>query len=165
MAAVAKEISRALHDLRLKGLQYDKIAGQQWEMSRIEQEAEEGIVRYLSNLYEVQNREKAFFDAIEYDSEVERQFAQDLDTNDFVRLFVKLPSWFKIDTPIGPYNPDWAFVTDRDEKLYFVRETKSSLDSEDRRNKENQKIACGKKHFETIGVDYDVVTSLSEVAL
>ncbi|WP_169546490.1 restriction endonuclease [Sneathiella aquimaris] len=165
MAAVAKEISRALHDLMLEGIQYDKIAGQQWEMSRIEQEAEEGIVRYLSNLYEVQNREKALFDAIEYDSEVERQFAQDLDTNDFVRLFVKLPSWFKIDTPIGPYNPDWAFVTDRDDKLYFVRETKSSLDSEDRRNKENQKIACGKKHFETIGVDYDVVTSLSEVAL
>ncbi len=165
MAAVSREISRALHDLILEGIQYDRITGQQWEMSRIEQEAEEGIVRYLSNLYEVQNREKALFDAIEYDSEVERQFAQDLDTNNFVRLFVKLPSWFKIDTPIGPYNPDWAFVTDRDEKLYFVRETKSSLDSEDRRNKENQKIACGKKHFETIGVDYNVVTSLSEVAI
>lgn len=165
MAAVAKEISHALHDLMLEGIQYDKIAGQQWEMSRIEQDAEEGIVRYLSNLYQVQNREKALFDVIDYDSEVERQFAQDLDTNNFVRLFVKLPRWFKIDTPIGPYNPDWAFVTERDEKLYFVRETKSSLDSEDRRNKENQKIACGKKHFETIGVDYDVVTSLSEVVL
>ena len=134
-------------------------------MSRIEREAEEGVVRYLSNLYEVQNSKKTLFDAIEYDSEVERQFAQDLDTNDFVRLFVKLPGWFKIDTPIGPYNPDWAFVTDRDEKLYFVRETKSSLASEDRRIKENQKIACGKKHFETIGVDYGVVTSLSEVAI
>ncbi len=165
MAAVGKEISRALNDLMLEGIQYDKIAGQQWERSRIEQEDGEGIVRYLSNLYEVQNREKALSDVIEYDSEVERQFAQALDTNDFVRLFVKLPNWFKIDTPIGPYNPDWAFVTDRDEKLYFVRETKSSLDSEERRNKENQKIACGKKHFETIGVDYDVVTSLSEVAL
>ncbi len=165
MAGVANEISRALHDLMLEGIQYDKIAGQQWEMSRIEQEAEEGIVRYLSNLYEVQNREKALFDAIEYDSEVERQFAQDLDNNEYVRLFVKLPSWFKIDTPIGPYNPDWAFVTKRDEKLYFVRETKGTLDSEDRRTKENQKIICGKKHFDTLGVDYDVVTSLSEVAL
>lgn len=165
MASVAKEISRALHDLMLEGIQYEKVAEHSWEMSRIEQEAEKGIVRYLSNLYEVQNREKALFDAIEYDSEVERQFARDLDNNEHVRLFVKLPSWFRIDTPIGPYNPDWAFVTKRDDKLYFVRETKSTLDSDERRSKENQKIACGRRHFESLGVDYDVVTSLNEVAM
>ncbi|NUU41572.1 type III restriction-modification system endonuclease [Tardiphaga robiniae] len=165
MAGVAKEISRALHDLMLEGIRYEKVAGQHWEMSRIEQEAEEGIVRYLGNLYEVQNREKALFDAIVYDSEVERQFARDLDHNENVKLFVKLPSWFKIDTPIGTYNPDWAFVTERDEKLYFVRETKGTLDSEERRTKENQKIACGRKHFDSIGVDFAVITSLSEVAM
>ena len=78
---------------------------------------------------------------------------------------MKLPGWFKIDTPIGPYNPDWAFVTERDEELYFVRETKSTLDSEERRTKENQKILCGRKHFETLEVDFDVVTSLSEVKM
>jgi hypothetical protein len=44
------------------------------------------------------------------------------------------------------------------------RQTKSTLDNEERRTKENQKIACGHKHFDTIGVDYDVVTSLAEVA-
>lgn len=165
MAAVAKEISRALHDLMLEGIKYEKVAGAYWEQSRIEQDAEEGIVRYLSNLYEVQNREKSLFDAIEYESEVEKQFARDLDSNENVKLFVKLPSWFKIDTPIGSYNPDWAFVTEREEKLYFVRETKSTVDSEERRTKENQKIACGRKHFETIGVDYAVVTSLAEVAI
>ena len=163
MAAMAKEISSALHDLMLEGIKYEKVAGQNWEMSRIEQEAEEGIVRYLSNLYEVQNREKSLFDAIEYDSEVEKRFARDLDNNENVKLFVKLPSWFKIDTPIGPYNPDWAFVTELEEKLYFVRETKSTLDSVERREEENQKIVCGKKHFDTLGVDYDVVTSLAEV--
>jgi type III restriction enzyme len=163
MAAVAKEISRALHDLMLEGIQYEKVTGHSWEMSRIEQEAEKGISRYLSNLYEVQNQDKSLFDAIEYDSEVKRQFARDLDSDQKVRLFVKLPSWFKIDTPIGSYNPDWAFVTDRDEKLYFVRETKSTLDSDDRHTKENQKIACGRRHFKTLGVDYDVVTALSEV--
>ena len=53
MAAIAKEISRALHDLMLEGIRYDKVAGQFWEMSRVEQEAEKGIVRHLSNLYEV----------------------------------------------------------------------------------------------------------------
>jgi type III restriction enzyme len=165
MAAVAKEISRALHDLMLEGIKYEKVAGAYWEQSRIEQDAEEGIVRYLSNLYEVQNREKSLFDAVEYESEVERQFARDLDSNESVKLFVKLPSWFKIDTPIGSYNPDWAFVTQREEKLYFVRETKSTADSEELRTKENQKIACGRKHFQTIGVDYGVVTSLSEVVM
>ncbi|MEQ9640398.1 MAG: DEAD/DEAH box helicase family protein [Alphaproteobacteria bacterium] len=165
MAAVAKEISRALHDLMLEGIKYEKVAGQHWEMSRIEQDAEDGIVRYLSNLYEVQNRDKCLFDAVEYESEVEKQFARDLDSNADVKLFVKLPSWFKIDTPIGPYNPDWAFVTEREQKLYFVRETKSTLDSEERRSKENQKIACGRKHFGSLGVDYDVVTSLAEVPI
>ena len=165
MAAGAKAISRALHDLMLEGIQYEKVAGQHWEMSRIEQDAEEDIVRYLNNLYEVQNKNKALFDAIEDESEVEKQFAMDLDSNENVRLFVKLPSWFKIDTPIGPYNPDWAFVTERDEELYFVRETKSTLDSEERRTKENQKILCGRKHFETLEVDFDVVTSLSEVKM
>jgi type III restriction enzyme len=78
---------------------------------------------------------------------------------------VKLPSWFTIDTPIGSYNPDWTFVTESEEKLYFVRETKGTLDSEERRSKENQKIECGRKHFATLDVDYDVVTSLSEVAM
>lgn len=110
-------------------------------MSRIEQEAEEGIVRYLSNLYQVQNKDKALFDAIEYESEVEKQFAMDLDNNENVRLFVKLPGWFKINTPIGPYNPDWAFVTERNEKLYFVRETKSTLDSEERCTKKTRKYS------------------------
>ena len=69
---------------------------------------------------------------VECDSEVERQFAKDLDDNDNVKLFVKLPRWFRIDTPIGLYNSDWAFVTEREERLYFVRETKSTLDSEAR---------------------------------
>ena len=165
MAAVAKEISRALHDLMMEGIRYDRVGGQFWEMSRIEQDAGNGIVRYLSSLYEVQNREKSLFDAIECESEVERKFAHDLDNNENVRLFVKLPSWFRIDTPIGPYNPDWAFVAEREQRLYFVRETKGTLDSEERRSKENQKIACGRKHFGALGVDYDVVRSLAEVSM
>ena len=165
MVIVGREIARALHDLMLKGVKYEKIAGAYWEQSRIEQEAQDGIVRYLSNLYVVQNREKSLFDAVEYESEVEKRFARDLDCNENVKLFVKLPAWFKIDTPIGPYNPDWAFVTEREQKLYFVRETKSTLDSQERRTRENQKIACGREHFIALGVDYDVVTLLSDVSL
>ncbi|MBL4832224.1 MAG: DEAD/DEAH box helicase family protein [Aliivibrio sp.] len=167
MSLVARDISRALHDLMLEGIQYEKVEGQSYEMSRIEQDAEGGICRYLSNLYEVQNQDKSLFDYIEYDSAVEQQFAKDLDNNEHVKLFVKLPKWFKIDTPIGPYNPDWAFVTERDEKLYFVRETKGTLDKEERRKKENQKIVCGERHFKALGteVSFDVVTKLSEVVM
>lgn len=165
MTTVGREIGRALHDLMLEGIQYEKLSSQEWEMSRIEPESETELARYLNNLYEVQNKDKSLFDFIEFDSEVEKQFAKDLDNNENVKLFVKLPRWFKIDTPIGPYNPDWAFVTEREERLYFVRETKSTLDSEERRSKENQKIKCGKRHFEALEVDFNVVTKLSEVAM
>ena len=165
MIAVGREISRALHDLMLEGIRYEKLPSQQWEMSRIEPESETELTRYLNNLYAVRNKDKSLFDFVECDSEVERQFARDLDDNENVKLFVKLPRWFRIDTPIGPYNPDWAFVTEREERLYFVRETKSTLDSEARRTQENQKIACGKRHFEALEVDFDVVTRLSEVAM
>ena len=54
---------------------------------------------------------------------------------------MKLPSWFTIDTPIGAYNPDWAIATKGDYRLYFVRETKSTLDDEKRRKEENDKNA------------------------
>ena len=165
MTAVGREIGRALHDLMLKGIQYEKLSAQEWEMSRIEPESETELTRYLNNLYEVQNKDKSLFDFIEFDSEVEKQFAKDLDNSENVKLFVKLPRWFTIDTPIGPYNPDWAFVTEREQRLYFVRETKSTLDSEERRTKENQKITCGKRHFEALEVDFDVVTKLSEVSM
>ena len=163
MAAVSKEINKSIHEIMLEGIQYELIENQHWEMSKIEQEAGDAITAYLNRVYEVQNKNKAIYNAIEYDSETERKFAQDLDNNEHVKLFVKLPKWFKIDTPIGSYNPDWAFVTERDEKLYFVRETKSTLDKDELRAKENQKISCGKKHFEAIDVDYGVVTSLAEV--
>lgn len=163
MTLAAREISRAANDLILKGIEYEKMANQYWEMRLIEEEAETGIVRYLDNLYEVQNQDKSLFNAIEFDSEVEKRFAKDLDNNEDVRLFVKLPKWFNIDTPVGSYNPDWAFVTERDERLYFVRETKSSEDDEELRKKESQKIFCAKSHFETIGVNYDIVTTLADV--
>ena len=163
MSLVAREIGYAMHDLMLEGIQYEKLAGDFWTMQRIEEDVEKGISRYLKNLYEVQNHEKALFDAIEFDSEVEKRMAADLDNNEHVKLFVKLPSWFKIDTPVGPYNPDWAFITEHEEKLYFVRETKSTLDSEERRNKENQKVECGRRHFDVIGMNFDVITSLAEV--
>jgi restriction endonuclease len=78
-----------------------------------------------------------------YDSDIEENFAQSFEQNGYIKLYVKLPGWFKIGTPLGGYNPDWAVLYEKDgeEKLYFVVETKSSLFSGDLRVKEQAKIA------------------------
>lgn len=159
----AREIQGALHDIMIDGIKYEKIDGAHYEMARFEQEAEKGITRYLNRLYEVKNKDRTLYDFVEYDSEVERDFAAALDVNEHVKFFCKLPSWFIVDTPVGPYNPDWAFVTQRHERLFFVRETKSTLERGKRRQQENQKTDCGKRHFQTLGEDYAVVTELAEV--
>jgi len=108
-----------------------------------------------------------------YESDVERRFAEELDKREDVRLFLKLPGWFEVDTPIGKYNPDWAIVMeDRDEHgeftgkplLYLVRETKDSSWPDNARQDELRKTQCGKKHFkDALGVDYKVVYTVNQL--
>jgi type III restriction enzyme len=82
---------------------------------------------------------------------------------DEVKLFVKLPDWFVVPTPLGDYNPDWAIVFyvqdafgEAREKLYLVRETKGeSIDEEKLRGTEEMKIECARQHFGAVEVDYD----------
>lgn len=105
--------------------------------------------------------EHSVYDYVVYDSEtIERPFAVALDKDPNVKLFFKIPSRFKIDTPIGSYNPDWAVYFDEDgvKKLYFVLETKGTEIASNRRNSENLKIYCGRQHFRALGngVIYDV---------
>lgn len=76
---------------------------------------------------------------------------------------MKLPGWFKIETPIGTYNPDWAIVKENDEKVYLVRETKSTKDQLKLRGSEWAKIQCGKAHFSELGVNFSHVTRAGEV--
>ncbi len=160
---VASQINHTLHALMLRGIEYIKIAGQQWEMHRLEDPSEQKLERYLDNLYKVSHQDKALFDYVEYQSEVEKKFAAALDDDERVKFFVKLPGWFKVDTPVGPYNPDWAIVFEKSARLYLVRETKSTLDKDKLRQEENDKILCGRKHFAAIGVDYEVATSMGDV--
>ncbi len=72
------------------------------------------------------------YDYIPYDSGVEEEAAELLDSDDRVKFFCKLPRWFKVSTPIGDYNPDWAVVVENSHKFYQVRETKSTLDRDKR---------------------------------
>lgn len=107
--------------------------------------------------------EKAVFDHVVYDSDIELEFATAFERNEDVKLYAKLPGWFKIDTPLGGYNPDWAVLIEQDgkDKLYFVVETKSTLFSVERRPEENAKIKCGFAHFEALGNDVNFTVSNS----
>jgi restriction endonuclease len=98
-----------------------------------------------------------------YDSEVEREFARRLDQREDIKLFVKLPGWFEIDTPVGKYNPDWAILKQDDRTLYLVRETKATRDFLKLRTSEADKVRCGQRHFEALGVPFAVAVSADEV--
>ena len=104
------------------------------------------------------------YDHIVYDSTKERDFASELDTNEDVAVYVKLPSSFYISTPVGRYNPDWAiaFYEGTVKHIYFVAETKGSMNSMQLRMIETSKIHCAREHFKAISGDnvvYDVVDS------
>ena len=161
IALVTAKINAAMREQVVEGLTYEKISGFHWEMHRLEPADGEEVERYVARLYKVQNAGKTPFDHVEIDSDVERRFARDLDNNVRVKYFMKLPSWFTVDTPVGPYSPDWAIVFQESRRVYLVRETKGTLDPELRRYEENVKIACAKRHFKTIDVDYEVATSVS----
>lgn len=97
---------------------------------------------------------KSVYEQVVYDSGTEADFADGLEKNEAVKVYAKLPGWFKVPTPLGPYNPDWAVLVEKDgaERLYFVVETKSSLFTDDLRDKEGAKIECGKAHFAALEV-------------
>jgi type III restriction enzyme len=110
------------------------------------------------------------YDGVPFDSEsIERSFIQHLERHANVKLYIKLPVWFQVDTPVGKYNPDSAIVMenpeDGDPVLYLVRETKGTLNLDELRPEERRKIVCGRRHFkEALGVDYCVVTAATELA-
>ncbi|WP_424972074.1 DEAD/DEAH box helicase family protein [Dinoroseobacter sp. S76] len=109
------------------------------------------------------------YDGVKWDSPtIEKPFAESLEKMANVKLYIKLPDWFTIGTPIGRYNPDWAIVMDDPEndegRLYLVRETKGSLDLNDLRPDERRKIICGRKHFgDALSASYRVVTAAAEL--
>ena len=108
--------------------------------------------------------QRHLYDHIVYDSTNERDFAADLDTNTDVAVYVKLPKSFYIATPVGHYNPDWAiaFYKGTVKHIYFVAETKGSMNSMQLRLIEESKVHCAREHFKAISsghVVYDVVDS------
>lgn len=169
MTETAKLINRALQELIIDGIKYEPIDGQYYEMRMFE---EPEIEEYLNRLYAVQHMELHETDKVvvrtpycyvSYDSDVEHEIAERLDADDRVKFFCKLPRWFRVATPLGDYNPDWAVVVEEDEKLYLVRETKSTLDRDKRRTTENRKVDCGKAHFQALGVNFKDASTIYEM--
>ncbi|WP_353066953.1 DEAD/DEAH box helicase family protein [Arcanobacterium hippocoleae] len=142
----------------IEGIQYEPIGGSIYELRELQTDGLAEKDRFIDQLYKVTNKEKTDFDYLVLDSAVERQFAQYLDSREDINLFMKLPDKFRVPTPVGDYNPDWAIIKVENctEHLYLVRETKSTQDSMKRRPSENAKIKAAMKHFAAIGVNYQV---------
>jgi type III restriction enzyme len=146
-----------------QGIKYERIRGEDSEYSA---EIFDGrlVEAYEDNLVPVT---KSIYDYVICDSNVEREFASDLEKRPDIELFLKLPDWFKIDTPIGGYNPDWAIVRkleSGEKKVYLVRETKGTTDVEALRFEgERWKIEFGRKHFTAIEVDYKITSKANQL--
>jgi len=152
-------IKNELNKLITEGIKYEKIEDY---FNEVKFELDDLKEYFINKAINCKNH---IYDVVEYDSETERRFAEGLDKREDVKLFVKLPDWFKIQTPLGTYNPDWAIVKHEDDVLYLVKETKGTIDYSHLRNNEEQKIECGKRHFNALetGVNFGVAVYPSQV--
>ena len=145
-------ISRNRHSLAIDGIKYVKLAGEEYYVQEIF-DSSELIANLDKNAVSVNH---SVYDYLIYDSGVESRFAKSLDQDPDVKMFFKIPSRFKIETPIGSYNPDWAVFMEKDgeQKLYFVLESKGTTSLFDLRSPEQLKIHCGKQHFNALDVNF-----------
>ncbi|WP_431202257.1 DEAD/DEAH box helicase family protein [Bradyrhizobium betae] len=166
-SALTRVIKTRLADQLVGGIKYQR-DGTWYEQTQFDdliEAFEANVVRSDPNSFAGGTH---IYDGVEVDSEtIERPFAEALEKDARVKLYVKLPGWFSVPTPIGGYTPDWAIVmetTEGQDRLYLVRETKGSTDPDQLRPDERRKIECGKKHFnDALGVNYDVITSVAEL--
>lgn len=125
---------------------------------------------YLDDFsFKVADKTKNIYEEfVPLDSGVESRFAKDCETSTQIKFYFKLPNWFKIPTPIGNYNPDWALVFEDEKKIYFVAETKDTgtpqIDLSSLSRDEQIKIKCGKAHFnEFENIEYIVINKISQL--
>lgn len=146
-------INSVRKELAINGITYKKLIGEQYYVQEVF-DCDDILANLDKNAVPVDH---SVYDHIIYDSStIEKPFAEDLDNDPDVKMFFKLPNKFKIDTPIGTYNPDWAVYVDKDgmQKLYLVIETKGGTDLlKNLRPSERMKIECGEKHFRAIQAD------------
>jgi type III restriction enzyme len=162
-------IKEKLAEQLVTGIKYEK-DGTWYEMSQFAEEVPSWEEYIVPSETSGAAGGTHIYDGVISDSEtIEKPFILDLERRADVKLYIKLPDWFMVDTPIGRYNPDWAIVMDDPEHdgnpvLYLVRETKGTLNLNELRPEERRKIFCGRAHFEgALGVNYRVVTNASQL--
>lgn len=173
----AEKINRCLHALMSEGIVYELTDNEQYRqellrnLQKMESEGEEFYFDERTT-FTVRNGQKTIAENyIPLDSETEQKFAADCENYENVSLYFKLPRWFKIPTPLGNYNPDWAVVKQNGEKAYFVAETKNTgkgiqngVDESRLREDEQLKIRCARACFEKVQeVEYRVVAKVEEM--
>jgi type III restriction enzyme len=131
------------------GIKYQRLGDEHFYAQELFEREE--LTGYLKNFMDAK---KSVYEKVVYDSDTERDFASQLEMNSSIKVYAKLPGWFQVPTPLGNYNPDWAVLVEQGgaERLYFVVETKSSLFTDDLRDKESAKIECGKAHFKALAI-------------
>jgi len=158
--AAVRIIKEKLADQLADGIRYERV-DDWYAMDRF---LEDDEIDLFGKYIEPVARDTGLYTQIACDSQVERDFLRGLETRDDVKLFLKLPAWFTVPTPVGEYNPDWAIVLDREgagERVFLVRETKGEGEL---RPTERMKTECGRAHFEgALGVSYDVVSAPGDV--
>lgn len=150
-------INRQKRMALVDGIKYQRLGDEHFYAQELFEREE--LTGYLKNML---NAEKSVYEKVVYDSDTERDFASQLEMNNAIKVYAKLPGWFRVPTPLGTYNPDWAVLVEQDgaERLYFVVETKSSLFTDDQRNKESAKIKCGEAHFTALATGENPATYL-----
>ena len=145
----AEAINRCKRLAIVDGIKYQRLGDELFYAQELFEQEE--LTGYLKNLLP---SDKSVYEQVVYDSATEATFADQLEKNLAIKVYAKLPGWFKVPTPLGTYNPDWAVLVEKDgaERLYFVVETKSSLFADDLCDKENAKMECGKAHFKSLEV-------------
>ena len=149
---VADAMNRALYEQVANGIVYSPQPGQRWDAALIEKRHNNETFKRI-----VVPVTRSIVDRIACDSAVEQRMAEYLERRADVPLFVKLPEWFKVPTPLGNYNPDWALVRNQDggRAVYLVRETKGTDDLEKLQwESEAWKIKFGRAHFNALKVDF-----------
>ncbi len=169
-ATVAVQIIKTkLADQLVNGIRYKKI-NDWYEMTRLDTEINTWQQHLVPSQRIDGSEGAALYDHMLCESGVEQSFVEALEARSDVRLYLKLPGWFTVPTPVGSYNPDWAIVMENaadpagDPLLYLVRETKSTTSPDELRPNEQRKVRCGGRHFrEALGVDFKVVTSAADL--
>ena len=162
----AEVINRCKRLALVDGIKYQKLGDDRFYAQELFDKEE--LTGYLKNM--LMDTKKSIHEHVVFDSNIERDFADALEKNEAIKLYAKLPGWFKVPTPLGSYNPDWAVLVEKDgvQRLYFVVETKGALMTDALRSDEAAKIACGREHFKALAVmenpaRYEVARSLDDV--